>query len=104
MPKNADNKYGKKWDKKLPQAKPCIKCGSKDITFGDCGYSSFNPGWVHCQGCGHSVELNECEWGDRVEKTLRRVWNGERKRMENRVKRLEKELKQLKKWLKGDRS
>ena len=35
---------------------PCIKCGSDDIRFINCGYSSFNVGSATCQKCGNKVE------------------------------------------------
>jgi len=33
---------------------PCIKCGSEDVNFRDCGYSTFNPYLATCK-CGHEV-------------------------------------------------
>lgn len=35
---------------------PCPDCQG-DITAGDCGYSSFNPGWAKCSGCGREWDL-----------------------------------------------
>ena len=34
---------------------PCIKCGSEEINFRDCGYSTFNPYLATCK-CGHEVK------------------------------------------------
>ena len=39
------------------KAKPCPKCGSKDLNIGDCGYSSFNIAWVRCNGCQLVVKV-----------------------------------------------
>ncbi len=36
--------------------KPCKKCGCKEITLWDCGYSSFNPGGGKCNKCGFRVK------------------------------------------------
>lgn len=36
----------------MKKIKPCKKCGSKDIKFSDCGYSSFNCGGGTCRDCG----------------------------------------------------
>ncbi|KKM61844.1 hypothetical protein LCGC14_1527590 [marine sediment metagenome] len=35
----------------MPKAKPCPKCGNKQLNVGDCGYSSFNVAWVKCSKC-----------------------------------------------------
>ena len=29
----------------------CPCCGANEISVGDCGYSSFNPGWAECKNC-----------------------------------------------------
>lgn len=39
---------------------PCLKCGGHDIQFGDCGYSSFNIAFGHCNNkeCGHKFSYS----------------------------------------------
>lgn len=37
---------------------PCLKCGSDNIEFGDCGYSSFNVAYGKCKDCKHEVLFN----------------------------------------------
>ena len=32
---------------------PCLKCGSENIDFNDCNYSSFNMCYGRCKDCGH---------------------------------------------------
>lgn len=37
---------------------PCIECGDEDITFYNCGYSTFNVGGAKCKKCGNEVKVN----------------------------------------------
>ena len=39
---------------------PCIKCGSHDVDFSDCGYSSFNIATGECKNkdCRYKVSFN----------------------------------------------
>jgi hypothetical protein len=39
---------------------PCITCGGDDISYGDCGYSSFNVARATCNTCGKIVEISPC--------------------------------------------
>lgn len=41
----------------------CPCCGG-DVSVGDCGYSSFNPGWAQCSGCKRKwrFESVDDEW------------------------------------------
>ena len=48
---------------------PCIKCGSEDVKFMDCGYSRFNPYLATCK-CGHEVKEMDTSLGSVVAK-----WN-----------------------------
>ena len=32
---------------------PCLNCGSENIDFNDCNYSSFNMCYGRCKDCGH---------------------------------------------------
>ena len=34
---------------------PCIKCGSEDINFYNCGYTAFNTAGAKCRNCGNKV-------------------------------------------------
>jgi transcription elongation factor Elf1 len=49
------------------RAKPCPRCGNKELAVGDCGYSKFNVAWVHCKKCKLYLEVS----GDSAVKT----WN-----------------------------
>lgn len=40
--------------KSTMEFEPCIKCGSEEVQFRDCGYSTFNPFIASCK-CGHEV-------------------------------------------------
>ncbi len=56
------------------KAKPCPKCGSKDLNAGDCGYSSFNVSWVRCKSCQLVVKVNGdsavSEWNEWVKNPI----------------------------------
>lgn len=41
----------------LKRTKKCPLCGSTKYEKRDCGYSSFNPAWFECNGCGFKVGL-----------------------------------------------
>jgi translation initiation factor 2 beta subunit (eIF-2beta)/eIF-5 len=41
---------------------PCIKCGSEDLKFWNCGYSSFNVGGVTCNNCKNEVQTKGIDW------------------------------------------
>ena len=53
---------------------PCVKCGSENIDFGDCGYNSFNVAWGKCKDCNHEVKINPCDWDINTEKIIK-FWN-----------------------------
>jgi hypothetical protein len=53
----------------------CPKCGSDDLEVGDCGYSSFNAGWVKCRGCKFELKVYPC--GCFPEKEIRAAWKRE---------------------------
>lgn len=42
---------------------PCIKCGSENIDFNDCGYSMFNVAWGKCKNCKNEIKISPCEYG-----------------------------------------
>ena len=91
--------------KRRVRVKPCKKCGSKDITFWDCSYSSFNPGGGKCNDCGRKChdEVGCLPTRD----TLVRVWNrgqlltseeklrNENKRLRKKVRDLQREIEVL---------
>lgn len=35
---------------------PCHKCLGTEVRYGDCGYTTFNPGAMECTNCGFTVE------------------------------------------------
>ncbi len=53
---------------------PCVKCGSENIDFGDCGYSSFNVAWGKCKDCKNEVKINPCSWDISTEEIVK-IWN-----------------------------
>ena len=53
---------------------PCIECGSNDIDFNDCGYSSFNVAWGRCKGCKNEVKIPICDYNISKEEIIE-VWN-----------------------------
>jgi len=72
----------------MPKIKPCKKCGSKDIKFWDCGYSSFNPGGGECEDCGFKVKG---EAGCLPTDTgLVRIWNNGQRLNDNEKLKLER--------------
>lgn len=85
---------------KMKRAKPCLHCGSKNIVWKDCGYSSFNCGTVKCEGCG--FELNLENLGCLPESEIRSAWNGQRNKAIRRLKKLRQEVKELEKILGDD--
>jgi hypothetical protein len=58
---DADIASEKKTPKLLTGVVPCCKCGSTDIEFGDCGYTTFNVAWGKCKSCGHEVKISPCD-------------------------------------------
>ena len=50
---------------------PCIKCGSEDVKFEDCGFSTFNPYLATCK-CGNRVKEMDTSIRSIVKK-----WNAE---------------------------
>lgn len=53
---------------------PCIKCGSEDIDFNDCGYSSFNVAWGKCKNCNHEIKISNCGC-DISKESIIKNWN-----------------------------
>jgi len=41
---------------------PCVKCGSLNIDFNDCGYSSFNVAWGICLDCENENKIYPCTY------------------------------------------
>lgn len=41
---------------------PCVKCGSDEIDFDHCGYTSFNVAWGKCRDCNNTVKISPCDW------------------------------------------
>lgn len=70
--------------------KPCPFCGG-NIIAGDCGYSTFNPGFARCEGkCKREFKLGYVD--NRWEAGLR--WNEYAPKAVN-IEEAEKKLKQL---------
>ena len=67
---------------KIAGLKPCRKCGGEDLEMGDCGYTTFNPGWVRClnQDCKHEVKLSDvsADPGGGAERALTKAWNADK--------------------------
>lgn len=47
---------------------PCPKCGSADIRFSNCGYSSFDVATAECRACKHKIIVScssdaRTDWG-----------------------------------------
>lgn len=54
---------------------PCIKCNGEEITFYNCGYSSFNVGVAKCK-CGNEVKVNGIGWNE-DDSVIVPYWNEE---------------------------
>ena len=76
--------------KKKVKFLPCRKCGSTDISIHDCGYSSFNPGSIKCDSCGHFVKVNDVD-SLHPEFYLIKCWNNDKPTLEE----MEKHLKEI---------
>lgn len=85
---------------KMKRPKPCLRCGSVEIFWNDCGYSSFNCGTAKCGKCGHEIKL-KC-LGCFPESEIRSAWNNQKKYAVKRYAELKKELNELGKLL-GER-
>jgi hypothetical protein len=88
---------------KKPRLKPCKKCGGKNISLWDCGYSSFNPGGGNCNDCGNEVTGESgCSptqtdlaaiWNKGQTLTVEESLRAENKRLRAKVKALKEDLK-----------
>jgi len=79
--------------------KPCKKCGSKDIKFWDCGYTTFNTGGGKCKDCGFEVKDGCLPW--KIEEdTLIKVWNqGQKPTTAEKLKIEQRKVRMLRKQL-----
>lgn len=66
----------KEVSKREVEFQSCIKCGSDDISFGDCGYSSFNVAWGKCKNCKNEVQISPCGSDIKVKEIIK-YWNVE---------------------------
>lgn len=64
--------------KVVTRIEPCPLCGSKDIRFTNCGYSSFDCAQAKCLGCGHEIGVS-CSSDARPE------WNMYRRQARHRL-------------------
>ena len=84
----------------MKKIKPCKKCGSKNITFYDCNYSSFNPGGGICGKCKFEVTGESgCSPSQDV---LISIWNNGQKLNDSEKLKLQKKInKELIKLIKN---
>ncbi len=76
---------------------PCRKCGNKQLEANDCGYSSFNVGWVKCKKCRHKVTLDNLSCDEKsITSALKHAWRTDKPSDKERIKELEAEIKKLK--------
>ena len=79
---------------------PCIKCGSEDIEFDDCGYSSFNVAWGRCNNCKNEAKISPCGCDIKKESIISN-WNQKndpkilRKKYEKEIAELQKLIELL---------
>lgn len=81
----------------MKRPEPCLRCGSKNIFWSDCGYSSFNCGTAKCGDCGYELKLDNL--GCFPENEIRRIWNAQKKKAVQRLKQLQEEAAELEKIL-----
>jgi hypothetical protein len=86
--------------KKMTHHQPCLHCGSKDIVWIDCGYSSFNCATVQCRQCKFELKLENLSC--QPDKEVRKAWNAQRKKAVNKLKKLRQEVARLEKLLGSD--
>ena len=79
------------------EVRPCGECGNTNITFGHCGFSTFNKGWAECE-CGHKITIRPCSSSPK--KHLIEKWNESNPTLEEYIEILEKEIIELKKEIK----
>lgn len=79
---------------------PCVKCGSENIDFNDCGYSSFNVAWGKCKDCGNEVKISPCGC-DISKEDIIKTWNNSndpkilRSKYQNQIDELQKLIDKL---------
>ena len=79
---------------------PCVKCGSENIEFNDCGYSTFNVAWGKCKDCNNTVDIRCCDWNITTEKIIE-YWNKDnnptilREKYQNQINELQKLIDEL---------
>lgn len=49
----------------------CPNCNSSDISFSDCGYSTFNVATIKCRNCAYTLKLN----GFDADEYLTKFWD-----------------------------
>lgn len=81
----------------MKKINPCKKCGSIDIKFRDCGYSSFNCGTAKCK-CGFELSFNNLSCFGAVE-YIQKQWNiiNSLKFVDSEIEKLKEEIKILNK-------
>lgn len=77
---------------------PCLKCGTKGILAGHCGYTTFNPGEARCSNekCGKIVKTEICDMHFPY-RSIRDAWNEANLKYTVKIKRIENEIADLKK-------
>lgn len=76
---------------KSKKAKPCRECGSLDLKYWNCGYSSFNVCGMDCKGCGYRLKEN----GDATEAEIIELWNNQKRDPDKEIKGLRKAVRLL---------
>lgn len=95
----SENKIGES----LTSVIPCYECGSMDIEFGDCNYTTFNVAWGKCKNCGHEVKISPCSCFINKDEIISK-WNQENnpeKRCRLALEKIKEGEEEILKWLKN---
>ncbi len=75
---------------------PCLKCGTKGILAGHCGYTTFNPGEARCSNkkCNNTVKVSICALGAEYE-SIRIAWNKANPIFTKMIEKIDKKIENL---------